>query len=446
MKKIFYLIILIYTFSCNSQKKELKNSKTQTSSVFSKIDYITDIDELAKILTTTHPYPYQYISKKDFWKTIKKAKNQITDKTTLPEFIWYCSEIVANIGCSHTTLGAFLQESKLLPIKLMFPAELRLIDEKMYVTNPLINKGKLISGSEVISINGIKVEKLKQDIFKHISADGGKQRKSKKKYFNFFSPYYIAYALNFPKEYEIQLNDKKSAVKLEQLEEYEFTWMGKDGYSKEFCDDMLCFEIIEDKNLAVLTMRSFFYKGDDLDNYRKLIEKSFKKIKEKKISNLIIDLRGNGGGQSFNAAFLLRYLVSTPFTFFIKGTPTAEESMNPMNPFENAFSGTSYILQDAGCGSSTGFFLSLVKYNKLGTIIGEESGGTYLCNDGSRILKLKNTSISCRIARVTFTTTAKDLPRNKGILPDHFVIQGIQDYVNNIDTVLKYTLELIENK
>ncbi len=118
MKTIFCLIILICTFSCNSQKKESNNNKTQTSSVFSKIDYITDIDERAKTLATTHPYPYQHISKKDFWKTIEKAKNQITDKTTLPEFIWYCSEIVANIGCSHTTLGAFLQESKHKPTSL----------------------------------------------------------------------------------------------------------------------------------------------------------------------------------------------------------------------------------------------------------------------------------------------------------------------------------------
>jgi len=120
--------------------------------------------------------------------------------------------------------------------------------------------------------------------------------------------------------------------------------------------------------------------------------------------------------------------------------------MNPMNPSENKFSGTTYVLQDAGCRSTTGHFLSLIKYNKLATTIGEESGGTYLCNDGSRTIKLKNTGISCRIARITFTTTVENLPKHRGIIPDHIVVQDIQDFVNNNDTVLNYTLELIKNK
>ncbi len=446
MKKIYCLLILISTISCNSQKKESNKNNTNSNPTFTKIEYISDIDELANTLTETHPYPYDNISKEDFWKTVDNAKNKITEKTTLPEFIWYCSEIVANIGCSHTTLGAFLQESKLIPAELLFPMELRWIDGKMYVSKPLVNEDKLKPGSEVISINGVNVKQLKEDIFKHISADGGKKRESKKKYFNFFSPYYISYSLNFPKEYDIKLANKKSVVKLRQLKEYTFTWEGKNGYSKTYCDDILCFEIVENQNLAVLTMRSFFYEDEDLDNYRTLIDKKFKEIKEKGIHNLIIDVRGNGGGQSFNAAFLLRYLMPKPFTHFVKGTPTRESSMNPMNPFENAFSGTTYVLQDAGCGSSTGHFLSLVKYHKLATIIGEESGGTYLCNDGSRTLKLKNTGISCRIARVTFATTAKNLPKDRGIIPDQIVIQDIQDFVNNNDTVLNYALKLIKDK
>lgn len=192
-------------------------------------------------------------------------------------------------------------------------------------------------------------------------------------------------------------------------------------------------------------MRTFFYEAKDLTNYRKLLKTSFKKIKEKGINNLIIDVRGNGGGQSFNGAHLLRYLTNKPFTYFIKGTPTAEESMNPMNPFEDAFTGNTLVLQDAGCGSTTGHFLSLIKHLKLAVSIGEESGGTYLCNDGSTHIKLKNTGISCRIARVTFTTTAKNLPRERGVVPDHKVVQNSSDYLNNKDTVLNYALNLINN-
>ena len=446
MKKIFYsiILILISVVSCKSQEKN--SEETQFKRVFPKKEYLADIDELSKALTKTHPFPYQYISEKEFWDNVSNIKKQITDTTTLPEFIWHCSEIVASIGCSHTTLGAFLQESKLLPVEKLFPLELRLINGKMYVTNSLVNNEKVELGSELVSINGVSTDEIRKDIFKHIPADGEIDRESKKKYFKFFSPYYIAYSLRFPEKYEIQLKSEKSKIHLNQLKEYEFSWDGKSGYSNQFCDDLLCFEIMKSENLAILTMRTFFYDGDDLDNYRELIKESFKKIKKDGISNLIIDLRGNGGGQSFNGAYLLRYLISEPITYFIKGTPTGEERMKPMNHFEYAFTGDTYILQDAGCGSTTGHFLSLIKYNKLATIIGEESGGTYLCNDGSRTLRLQNTGVSCRIARVTFTTTAKNLPRERGVIPDKIVVQNINDYINNIDTVLNYTLKLIKDK
>ncbi len=49
------------------------------------------------------------------------------------------------------------------------------------------------------------------------------------------------------------------------------------------------------------------------------------------------------------------------------------------------------------------------------------------------------------MGRYTYVTTATSLPEDRGILPDHNVVQGIQDYLNNIDTVLEYTLKLIED-
>ncbi|RKN79407.1 S41 family peptidase [Ulvibacterium marinum] len=443
MKKILFLFLLATVLSCNSQQKDLEKEQGKFSKIYAQKQYLDDIEELSEKLISTHPQPFEFISKENFFKVVEEKKNAITDKTTFGEFIWHTSEIVANIGCSHTNLGAFIQESEILPVDKIFPLEIRMIEGKMYISNSLINKEKKLEGSEILNINGVSAKSIKDDIYKHISADGGDGRESKKKYFNFFSPYYISYSLNFPENYEVKIAGIKEPIILNKLKEYEFTYEGKEDYSKEYCEDVLCFRTIDDKSTSILTMRTFYYDGEDLLKYRQLLEKSFKELKEKGIKNLIIDLRGNGGGQSFNGAHLLRYLSSETFTYFLRNEYADEEQFNPMNPFENQFEGNIYILQNAGCGSTTGHFLSLVKSNNIATLIGEESGGTYTCNDYSFSLELKNTGITTRIARSTFTTTAENLPKDKGIVPDHNVVQSIQDFLRGQDTVMEYTFDLI---
>jgi hypothetical protein len=47
------------------------------------------------------------------------------------------------------------------------------------------------------------------------------------------------------------------------------------------------------------------------------------------------------------------------------------------------------------------------------------------------------------VANNTHISTATKLPDETGILPDFFVTQNIDDYLNKVDAVKNYTLELI---
>lgn len=51
--------------------------------------------------------------------------------------------------------------------------------------------------------------------------------------------------------------------------------------------------------------------------------------------------------------------------------------------------------------------------------------------------------MSYKVARNTFFTTAKNLPKDRGVLPDHHISQNIIDYLNETDTALEYTFNLI---
>lgn len=443
-KKYLTIVLLFITlFICKAQTELRVDKKDPFYKVFSKTEYLADLDELARDLTETHPRPYAFTSKEDFWKIVEKQKKKISDSTTFSEFIWLCSPIIASIGCSHTSLGYFSQEDKMLPISLRFPIEAKLIDERLYISDPLINKGKVKPGNEVFSINGIPVEELKGDIYKHIASQA-KNNSFKRLLFNGFFTSYIPYSLGFPDKYEILTKGNNKPISLTKLSEYKY----KSRINPNaVCQDKLCLNFLKENSTAILTIRSFaFYGSEKFQIYKSFIDNSFKKIKSENTKNLIIDLRMNNGGPADAGIYLLKYLADNSFTYFDQKADGIDYK-NPYSPLPMAYEENTYILIDGECTSTTGHFLSVVKQNEMATLIGEEAGSNFICTaNQKRGVKLSNTGIKYSVAQNTYFTTAQNFPNDKGILPDHNIVQSIQDYLSNKDTVMNYTIELIINE
>ena len=110
------------------------------------------------------------------------------------------------------------------------------------------------------------------------------------------------------------------------------------------------------------------------------------------------------------------------------------------------FYGKKYFLIDGGCFSTTGHFISIVKFHKLGTFIGEESGGTFTCNNSSHMIPLTHTKLVVRIPNKTFPAAVTGFKKGWGILPDHTVKPLLEDILSGEDTVLNYTLNLVKGK
>ena len=171
---------------------------------------------------------------------------------------------------------------------------------------------------------------------------------------------------------------------------------------------------------------------------------AFAKIEQAKTKNLIIDLRGNGGGAPEASIYLLRYLTADSFVYF----PDAE-SINgggTQVPFENAYAGKVFFLTDGWGNSTTGHFMAMVKDMSIGTIIGEELGSNQFCTAGQTIFKLKNTRIQFASANNSNRVNVTTLPDERGILPDHYIQQSIYEYLNQVDVVKIYTMGLIEQE
>jgi C-terminal processing protease CtpA/Prc len=420
--------------------------KEKFSKVYSKNEYIADLEQLGQKLISIHPHALKFITKEQFWKNIEAKKTLITEKTTYGEFAWHCNAIIASIGCSHTassTMQNEYHEFSILPLENAFPLQVRWVNNQLFIVNPMNNVDKVKVKDEILSINGIETAKLISDISEHIFAQANIQT-SKNQYFNTYFAALIPYALGLPTTFEIVVKGTNGAIKLLKAKK-----MASELYdpSENSCSNDLCLENLDGKT-AVLTISSFnYYEWNNYPVFKSFLDSSMKAIENKKIENLIIDVRYNRGGSQHPSIYLLQHLMDKPFTYYSKtesaGKTDKTYGEEIFYPFENRFKGKVYFLIDGNGHSTTGHFMSLVKAHNLGTIIGEELGSNQFCTAGQTLFRLSNTKLAVSSANNTHISTAIKLPDEKGILPDFYVSQSIDEYLSKVDAVKNYTLKLI---
>ncbi|MFZ4545612.1 MAG: S41 family peptidase, partial [Saprospiraceae bacterium] len=336
------------------QKIKFPNIKPLTaqekfSKVYSKKDYIEDLDQLGQKLLDVHPQALKFITKDQFWKNIESKKSLITEKTTYAEFAWHCNAIIASIGCSHTassTMQNDYHEFSMLPLENSFPLQVRLVNKQLFVVNPMNNSDKVKVKDEILSINGIETAKLISDISDHIVAQANIQT-YKNHHFNTYFAALIPYALGLPKTFEIVVKENNGSIKLHKAKE-----MATELYDPSInsCSNDLCLEILGGKT-AVLTISSFnYYEWNNYPVFKSFLDSSMKVIENKKIENLIIDVRYNRGGSQHPSIYLLQHLMDKPFTYYSKtesaGKTDKTYGEDIFYPLENRFKGKVYFLID----------------------------------------------------------------------------------------------------
>ena len=399
--------------------------------------YLEDLDQLFDSIQTYHPQPYEFISKKDFDLLLDKRKKEITDSTSIRQFSWICRSVSAGVGCLHTstTAGPLL---KLTP-EIFFPLSVRYVDSKLYLTESYAPSHQLKKGVEIVKINGIEVLDLRKEIAKHISTDGYNQKLSSAR-INASFGYFCAYKFDFASTYllEINVNGALQEVMLNQGEIY-------------YADNVLSspsenlnFTIKPSANLATIRIKSFVYYNEQLPVFKSFIDSCFKQIELHDIENVVIDLRGNGGGDPYCAAHLLQYISKSPFRYYKKDKSFYYEDLTQeIKPFKNNYTGKLYVLINSLCCSTTGHLCSILKYHDLGILIGSETGATYSCNANTINFKLENTQINASVATQTYQTDVSGFEKNRGILPDYPITRTLEDVLSGKDLEMEKVMELM---
>jgi hypothetical protein len=427
-------LVLLSSFNLLAQvKPEEKNFTVQQLK--------EDFFYLRSVLEKNHPRLYEFTPKKKFdrfmdslYAAIRRPMNEI-------EFRYFLLPAFAKIHCAHTSLkgsdylSANSSELRYPPFKLYYE------NGKAYLQYNFSADSSLTVGSEVLAINNVPVKAKIHELKKRVTGDGIHESVQYSIINDImvqtdFREYYNT------EDYKVELIDKNRIKRNVHLKA--ITW----NYYKKLAASKVQrkrreFKIMDSGNTGLLVLPSFNYqKNPASENF---LAAAFKELKEKKVDNLVLDLRGNGGGPPDLAVELLTYLMKNDFVYFTDKAPAYSQYKKTLSVSENRFTGKVYCLIDGGCGSTTGHFLSFFKFYNLGPLLGELSSATFSGNGNGIPHSLTNTALTLYCPPAIYETTVKGLNRAKGIPPDYEITYKIEDVLAGKDRTLEFTLKLIAN-
>ena len=456
----------------------------------------SDIEIIKKYLFDYHPGFNAYNSKESFEEFFKEKLATYPDSITSLSFYRSLLPLHKILGNGHTLfLPPRSYYDSLRTSKKMFPLNLFADQNGIFVLQNLSTDSLIQPGWQISTINGMDISDIIGKLSENISRDGYNNTAPYNEAVQSFRPQY-AFQLGTPDTFEIEFitaSGQKQRVVLpastnkDLTEKANGTRKTRENHFYYRDDPPLSFSI--DENYGIMRI-STFSKSDVRDskqNFKKFYKASFTELAEAQIDHLIIDLRGNGGGDPMPTMDLFSYLHPKPFTFYdsvysytqkfpdksyFPFTSKIVKALYPLvfrkkvgkyypnfiaklaglkglnvhKPKKNQFAGKVYVLTDHRSFSATGEMSAIFKEYDRATFIGEEPGGNPNQNTSglTELMILPNSKVQWVFPfwlwkmNVTFENTGH------GVIPDHIVLPSIEDMLQNNDRALNFTIDLIE--
>ncbi len=408
---------------------------------FAKSVLQKDFQQMRQTLEQNHAALYEYISKEAMDSLMDHQHSQIQDSMAIHEFFVLLTPIVARIGCGHTTVWMPMYYWEQVPDHL-FPLQIRLIEDRVVVAGGYGEEPQVPRGSVILQLNGRPMDEIIAEMKSNYPADAAHpyfiekavERRFPMIYarrFGFPAAYRIVYALPGSKSRETMMlrPEKNEAVRAVVF--------------KNFRHPELSLALMEDKNCAVMKVESFIF-YDRVPFFSGFVDSCFQVIQEKRIRNLILDLRGNDGGDPFCAVPLFAHLAPEPLPYFAEPYGKYSEFANPIPRAGNAFSGNLLVFLDGRCFSTNGHFCALLKFHRIGRFIGTPSGATYTCNAGRNThIDLDNTKIMLYFGRSSFAAAVEGMDKRSPIMPDIPVHETYKDFLAGRDSYFETAMQLL---
>ncbi|MGF1923523.1 MAG: S41 family peptidase [Bacteroidia bacterium] len=398
-----------------------------------------------------HPGTYRFNSEAQVKDIFKQAKLAASKPMPEDSYMILLSQLTAEIKCGHTYLNYWNQDKTIterLYSKSFLPLLFKIVNDKIIITNHLSGYASIVAGDEIRSINGIKSKEIIRKLLTVSQTDGrnGKSRQinnlniapldiSEDNYnlFDIYFPLFFPSAFN-GSTYAISIKTftgKHETLKVKAMTKSE----RQDAYQAKFGkiptnEQNWSYSMLDRKTgyLKIGDFETWNWKSD----YKKYLDSVFNSLSSSHVENLIIDVRGNGGGDDEARDQVLSYLARRPFgcedrvrklykflavpdslstylktwdkTFKQAKDPAAfklsseglYEKVNqaaipcdPIKPKANAFIGKQFLLTDASNSSATFRMAQIFQKEDMGLVVGEPTGGSKQGINGGQLFFLR---------------------------------------------------------
>ncbi|MBN2876148.1 MAG: hypothetical protein JXL85_00670 [Bacilli bacterium] len=407
------------------------------------LDELTkDFDLMVRVLH--HDNPLLFGNQNDIDEFIAQQRLLLRNYMTIYEFYRIVSPIAMAYKDGHTVLNLDYDVYRFTyDNALFFPLDVKIINEEIVVVGHNESYG-IPLGSVITKINDKYADRLLEELLAYVPSDGdsvnGRYAKLNQQFAMFF--YYLYPSDTFELSYRGPNSTNTEFLTIEAKTMADITA----GDATEQTETLPFSSTFTD-DYALLTLRTFSAYGSysNSDFYDFFFD-FFTTVDAEDIQNVIIDIRQNWGGDPRIASDLFSYIAAYSQPYFSADSPSYYPTLSQNVPLsEPHYNGNLYLLIDGITFSTAGHFAALVKYHDIATFIGSETSGSYAVADSHTEVRLSYTDLQLYTSQEIWKVAVEGLPIGRGVMPDYPVYPTWEDYVNEIDRVLLYTITLIES-
>ncbi len=479
-------------FSCRTASVQYDISKK-----YSPAELAEDFSILRGALETNHPSLYWYTTKDSLDRYFDMVATSLSDSMTEQEFRNKIAWTISKIRDGHTAVRFSRRYTNAVnrAQQPVFPLALKAWDDSLVVLSSAFRGDSVFTrGTVILSINNRSPRELLDSMFQFISTDGFSDNfKNQVVSFNFGTYYKNSFGLD--SLHLVRFLDSNREVKTVLIRNYDPKTDTLSRRGRRPTTQVVVPTRREMKEARRLSLRSMTIDTPLNTAYmrvatfssgklRQFFRRSFRTIAKQGITNVVFDLRENGGGNIMNSTRLSQYLVRSPFKladtvaaisrkfsygeyirpslaykismFFTSNRKRADNRYH-FAYFENHvfkpkkrhhFDGQIYLIQGGYSFSATTLFIHSLKGQENVTVVGEETGGGSYGNSAVHLpqIILPHSKIRVILPIYRLVIDADKPKTGRGIFPDVEVKPSSAAIRDGIDLKIATVKEMIRRK
>ncbi len=481
--------LLLSLLTCTSMARDPNKGLTQAEAV-------ADVQQFFSTLQRVHPDLLAKVKVGDYIKLKQQTLEGVAEKldkdgniriADLAYLLYYAAAFFQDAHTAvHSNNLAWSTESNTAGKR--FPPFLLGYDNGRFVIEASSNKS--IAGLEVVSVNGKPVREFLRPILDRIS---GETLAWKAACFADEQAFWYGFSGLCDSDESLTLvlrnvRGEEIEQKVETVGFADFQKLSSEIHItklQQLRNQGTQVSFLDLDRIAWFVYPAFKYTEDEKGK----VDRIFQQIKAKGCKDLLIDMRGNRGGNSRMGDVIFKYLNEEKVVQSSKcrikvssdilgpayakaleksgmGERAAairkeyeglegmiltyhsddEEGGEPASKPEAFFSGRVFLLVDNGTFSSGSMFTAAFRDYSLGTILGYETGGVPISFGDMYPFELENSRIFCGVSyKQFFNPKPRAGDDEHGVIPDVPMTEKLlQPYRNEDDPVLAYTLDHIK--